>query len=143
MARKVPYELVAHGHTRIDNYYWMRDESRSNPEVLAHLNAENAHTRRRLEPLTPLRDKLLIEMTGRLERDFNSVPFLSNGYYYYRRYRGDDEYPIHVRKKVSLDAPEEVLLDGNRLAAGHAYSSIGGYAVSSSNRLLAYAHDTA
>lgn len=142
VARKSPHELLTHGHSRIDNYYWMRDDTRTDPEIIAHLEAENAYTESRLAHLASVRSDLYLELTGRLSKDYDTVPYRDGKYFYYQRYANDAEYPIYARRKGSLQSPEEVLIDANMLAAESDYFSIGGYAVSPDERWLAYSLDT-
>ncbi|GLP97109.1 oligopeptidase B [Paraferrimonas sedimenticola] len=142
VAKKIPHKLEAHGDVRIDNYYWMRDDARTDAEVLAHLEAENAYAKQMLSPMADLQKSLVEELIGRVEKDDSSVPVLVRGYYYQSRYSGDSEYPVYVRRKGSEDGPEEVLLDGNEMAKGHEYFNIGSFAVSTNNELMAYSTDT-
>ena len=141
VAKKVPYEMTAHGVTRNDNYYWMRDDSRTDKEILDHLERENTYVETVLAPLKETRESLYEELVSRIEKDDSTVPVLDNGYWYYTSYSGENEYPIYLRKP-SLDAEPQVLLDANRMSEGHDYFSIGTYAVSSDNKLLAYSEDT-
>jgi len=120
----------------------MRDDSRSAPQVLDHLQAENAYTEAVLAPLASVENTLYGELTARLKPDDASAPVLHRGYWYYARYEPGREYPVHARRAASMEAPEEVLLDGNALAQGHEYFEIGDYAVSPDGRLLAYSLDT-
>ncbi len=151
VAEKIPHKLVAHGDTRIDNYYWMRlsDDQKNakvpdeqTRKVLDYLHAENDYCEAKLAPVQELREKLYREITGRLKPDDVSVPFPENGYYYYTRYEEGKEYPLYCRKKGSPEAPEEVMLDANELAAGHDYFGIGGWSVSPGNDLLVFGVDT-
>ena len=142
IAKKVPYKITRHGHTRIDNYYWMRDDTRKDPEIIAHLEAENSYAAAMLRHTDPLQEKLFNEITHRIKRDDASVPFKYRDHYYYSRFEGDKEYPIYARKRASLEAEEEILLDGNAMAAGFDYFNIGDYAVSTDQNLLAYSIDT-
>lgn len=141
VAKKVPHKMEIHGHERIDPYYWMRDDSRSDPEMLAHLEAENHYVDQIMAHTESLQDALYEEMVGRLEKDKASVPVKVRGYWYYTRYESDGEYPIHARKKGNLEAAEEVLLDVNALAEDHAYYNVARTAVSPDNKLLAYPED--
>lgn len=141
VARKVPHEMTAHGVTRTDNYYWMRDDSRTDEEILAHLEKENAYVENVLSPLTDTRTKLYDELVSRIEKDDSTVPAFSNGYWYYTSFSGENEYPIYLRKQ-ELDGEPEVLLDANVMSEGHEYFSIGDYEVSSNNELIAYSVDT-
>ncbi|WP_394223231.1 S9 family peptidase [Alteromonas gracilis] len=140
-AKKVPYKMTAHGVTRNDNYYWMRDDSRTDKEILAHLEQENSYVETVLAPLKSTRESLFEELVSRIEKDDSTVPVLDNGYWYYTSYSGENEYPIYLRKPA-LDAEPQVLLDANLMSEGHDYFSIGSYAVSSDNTLLAYSEDT-
>ncbi|BBM02384.1 S9 family peptidase [Microbulbifer sp. GL-2] len=141
IAKKVPHKMSIHGHERVDNYYWMRDDERKAPEVIAHLEAENAYTDSVMKHTKKLQETLFQEMTGRLEKDKSTVPVFHNGYWYYTRYLPEKEYAIHARRKGNLDAAEEVMLDVNELAEGSGYFSVGRLAVSPSNQLLAYPED--
>lgn len=135
-----PHEMTAHGHTRIDNYYWLNE--RENPEVLAYLEAENQYADACLKHTEPLQEQLFKEITGRIKQDDNSVPIKIRDYYHYTRYEEGKEYPLFCRKKHSLEAPEEILLDCNALADGHAFFDIGEVSLSEDDRLLAYSVDT-
>lgn len=139
IAKKIRKELTVHGHTRIDNYFWMND--RENPEVITQLEAENTYTNAQMQPTEPFQENLYNEMVGRIKKTDESVPYKKNGYYYYTRTEGDAEYAIHCRKKGNLDAPEEILLDIPKMAEGHAFYNLGSMAVSTDNKLLAYSID--
>ena len=142
MAAVRPHELhTAHGN-RVDNYYWLRDDSRTQPEVLDYLAAENAYKDAMFGHAKGLEDRLFEEIIARLKQDDATVPARSRGYWYYTRYETGQEYPIYARKPGSVEASEEVLLDGNRLATGKEFFQIGNYVVSPDNRLLAWAEDT-
>jgi oligopeptidase B len=137
-----PHPVPSPHGTRIDPYYWLRDDEREDPDVLAYLAAENAYVERELAGAKPLEDRLFEEIVGRLQQDDSSVPFLLRGYWYYSRYETGQEHPIHVRRRGSLDAPEEILLDANQLATGHEYYQIGALAVSPNSAWLAFSEDT-
>ncbi len=143
--------LTIHGYTRIDPYFWMRltDEQKNaeqpdaqTQKVLDYLNAENAYTKAVLQNTKTLQDNLFNEIVGRIKKDDESVPYFKNGYWYYSRYEKDQEYPIYCRKKESLDNPEEVILNVNKLAEGHSYYSVSGVNISKDNKVLAFAEDT-
>jgi oligopeptidase B len=140
IAAKKPHELTIHGHTRVDEYFWLND--RENQEVIDYLNAENAYTKAMMADTDALQEKLYKEMRGRIKEDDSSVPYQDNGYWYYTRYEEGKEYPIHCRKMGSLDADEEVMLNVNELAEGHDYISVAGLNVSDDNKWLAYGVDT-
>lgn len=140
VAKIVPHELTAHGHTRVDNYYWLNQ--RDNPDVIAYLEAENAYKDAMMEHTKDLQEKLFQEIVGRIKQTDMSVPYKDQGYYHYTRYEEGEEYPIYCRKKESLDAEEEVVLDVDEMAKGHDYYSVAGYSTSSNNNLIAYGVDT-
>ncbi|MGY6561431.1 MAG: S9 family peptidase [Luteibaculaceae bacterium] len=115
-----PFEIVAkHGHKRIDNYYWLNE--REDQEVLDYLNAENAYLDTMLAHTKDFQKVLFNEMRSRIKEDDSSVPYKLDDYYYYTRYVEGGEYRIHARKKGSLDAQEEILVDGNQLGEGESY----------------------
>ena len=126
---------------RSDPYYWLRDDSRKNPEMLAYLNAENAYADVMLAPLKPLQEQLFKEIIGRIKQDDSSVPVRDRGYYYYTRFAAGADYPVIARKRGSLSAREQVMLDQPTMAKGLGYFSVGDTSVSQDNRLLAYALD--
>jgi oligopeptidase B len=136
-----PHEVTSPHGARIDEYYWLRDDTRSRPEVFAYLEAENAYTDAMLAPVAPLAEKLYAEIIGRMQQDDASVPYRRRGYWYYTRYEAGQEYPVFARRHGSLDAPEELLLDGNQLARGLDYHQVGELEVAPNERLLAYAED--
>ena len=156
-AERRPHAVNApHGAVRNDDYYWLRDDDRKDPAMLAYLQAENAWVDSVMAPLKPLQDTLYDEIVARIKQDDSSVPARERGYWYYSRFETGKDYPIHARRRDAdgLDAAtvlagtqaatppgEEVLLDVNSLAAGKDYYSVGDYAVSPDNRLLAYADD--
>jgi len=129
-----------HGDIRTDNYFWIREKT--NPEVISYLNAENAYTAARMKHTEALQQRLYDEMLGRIKETDLSVPFRDHGYWYYNRTEKGKSYPIRLRKKGSLDAPEEVIIDENALAAGKKFSQLGDFAVSPGSSRLAYLHDT-
>jgi len=142
-AQQRPHAVKApFGAVRNDDYYWLRDDQREDQAVLDYLNAENAYTDALLAPTQPLQETLYREIVGRIKQDDASVPYRERGYWYYTRYETGKDYPIHARRKGSMDAPEEILLDVNRLAEGKGYYSVGDSEVSQDNRLLAYADDS-
>lgn len=132
--------MTIHGDTRIDKYYWMND--RNDPKVIAYLTAENEYLDTIMAPHKELRKKLYEEMRGRIMETDASVPYLKNGYYYYSRFETGKEYPIYCRKKGSLEAAEEIILNVNDLAKGHQYYQVGGMSVSPDAQWLAYGVDT-
>ncbi|WP_181142434.1 S9 family peptidase [Xanthomonas arboricola] len=129
------------GATRSDDYYWLRDDKREDKAMLAYLNAENAYTDTVMAPLKPLEDTLYTEIVGRIKQDDASVPYRERGYWYYTRFEAGKDYPIQARRKGSMDAPEQILLDVNQMAQGKGYFSVGDAEVSQDNRILAWADD--
>ncbi|MFD2245872.1 S9 family peptidase [Pontibacter ruber] len=140
VAKKQPKELTMHGDTRIDNYYWLNE--RENPEVIAYLNAENDYTKQMLANTEELQEKLFKEIVGRIKQTDESVPYKKNGYYYYTRFETGKEYPIYARKKGTLDAKEEIMVNANERAEGKSYYAAAGMDVSPNNKLVAFGEDT-
>ena len=147
---KKPHEMTNHGHTRVDDYYWMRlsDDQKSaeqkdthTQEVVNYIDVENDYTESRLKHTKKLQDNLFNEIVGRIKKDDESVPYLDNGYFYYTRYEKGKEYAIHCRKKGSLDSVEEILLDENVLSKGHDYFAVGGMDISPDNQWMSYGVD--
>lgn len=135
------HEVRSRHGTRGDEYFWLRDDERTRPEVLAHLAAENAYREAVLAPLKPLEECLFSEILDRIRQDDQTVPYLHRGCWYYTRYELGDEYPVHARRVGLLDSAEQVLLDVRELAAGHDYYDLGDYEVSPDNRIVAYTED--
>src|SRR5690606_28362499 len=140
VAERRPTEITTHGHTRVDNYYWLREKE--NPAVIAYLEAENAYTAAMLKETEALQKTIYEEMVGRIQETDQSVPVRIDGYFYYTRTEEGKQYPIYCRKHGNLEAPEEILLDLNALAEGHDYLRLGIFRVSPDHRLLAYSLDT-
>jgi len=135
----VPYQITAHGHTRTDNYYWLRDIE--NPAVIEYLNAENAYTDSMLSENAALIDTLVREMRERISEEDASVPYYRNGYWYWYEYREGDDYAVYMRRKHP-DGQPEILLDENIHAVGKEYFLIEEMSVSPDNSILAWAFDT-
>lgn len=139
LARVRPKELRKHGHTRIDNYYWLNE--RENQEVIDYLRRENGYTIDMMQDTSDLQEKIYHEIIGRIKQTDMSVPYFINGYFYYTRYEEGHEYPVYCRKKEKLENPEEILLDSNELAKGHEFFNISGITVSPDNRMINYGLD--
>ena len=139
-AKKHPRELIAHGDIRLDNYYWLNE--RENPEVIAYLEEENNYQESMMKDTEHLQHQLYDEIVGRIKQDDVSYPVKRNGYYYYSRYEEGKEYPLYCRRKDNMENPEQILLDGNKMAEGYHYFDIGAYSVSPDNSMLAYSIDT-
>lgn len=140
IAKKYPRELMTHGDLRIDNYYWLNE--RENPDVIDYLEQENLYQETMMKDTEPLQKLLYDEIVARIKQDDVSYPIKRNGYYYYSRYEEGKEYPVYCRRKDNMDMPEQILLDGNEMAKGHAFFDIGAYSISPDNRLMAYSVDT-
>lgn len=138
-AKIVPTLLTHHGDTRVDNYYWLRD--RSDPDVIAYLEAENAYTEQAMGGVTPLRESLYAEMLGHIQEDDAEPPFPREQFFYHKRMQQGRPYAMHCRK-AALDAEEEIILDENELASGHEFFSLGNFELDRMERLLAYSTDT-
>ncbi|HEX5707331.1 MAG TPA: S9 family peptidase [Pyrinomonadaceae bacterium] len=138
-AKRVPKETKIHGLTLVDEYFWLREKT--NPDVTAYLEAENAYTTAVMKPTEGFQEALYKEMLGRIKQTDTQVPYRQDGYYYYTRTVEGQQYPIYARKKGSLTAAEEVVLDLNELNKGHNYTALGNYAVSDDGNMLAYSID--
>lgn len=123
-----------------DNYFWLRD--RENPEVIAYLEAENEYTGKMMAGTEALQDSIFKELKARLKEEDSSVPVKRDNYYYYQRTEKDRQYPIYCRKKGSLEADEEIVIDVNQLAEGQPYFALGSYKVSPDHQMVAYTSDT-
>lgn len=139
-AQKKPFPMTIHNHTRIDDYYWLNN--RENPEVIDYLNAENTYTEKVMAPIASQKESLFEEMKARIKEKDESVPYKDGSYFYYSKYVEGGEYPVYCRKHKTLDAPEEIMLDGNEMAKGKTYFQIGGFEVSDNEGILAYGEDT-
>ena len=140
VAGERPFTVLSPQGHRVDPWYWLRDDTRSEPDVIAYLEAENAYYAAWESGRAATVEALYEELVGRLKQDDATVPVLERGYFYYTRFEEGQEYPIHARRKPG--GKEEILLDGNAMAAGHDYFDIGDHAVSDDNRLLAWTEDT-
>ncbi|HET9274548.1 MAG TPA: hypothetical protein VFN96_00610, partial [Gemmatimonadales bacterium] len=128
-----------HGARLADEYAWLRD--RDDPEVLRYLTAENAYAEQVLAPTRALQETVYQEMLGRIKQTDLSVPYRYRGWWYYTKTEEGKQYAILCRKRETLEAPEEVLLDLNRLAEGKTFMSLGVFEVSDDGHLLAYSTD--
>jgi oligopeptidase B len=135
-------QLVASQYgNRTDDYYWLRDDTRENLEVIAYLEAENAYKAAMTAHTQALEDKVYEEIIARIKQDDATVPYRLRGHWYYTRFETGQEYPLYARKAGKLDAPEQLMLDVNRMAEGHGFFQVGAMAVSPDNRLLAWVED--
>jgi len=150
VAPRKNHEIRTHGDVRNDLYYWMRlsdeqknaaDKDEQTQEVLSYLQGENAFTKQSLKHTELLQEKLFLEMKGRIKETDQSVPVKDNGYWYYTRFEEGKDYAFYCRKKESLEAQEEILIDGPKLAEGKAYWALGGMTISEDNQWMAYGVD--
>lgn len=151
VAEKQPTKLEKHEDVRIDDYFWMRltDEQKNakvkdeqTQKVYDYLNAENAYYDEMTKETKEFQETLFQEMKGRIKEDDESVPYKKNGYFYITRYEKGQQYPIYSRKKKTLEAEEEIMFNVNDEAKGYDYFQLGGLAVSTDNKLVAFATDT-
>jgi oligopeptidase B len=142
LAEQRPFMVTSPFGARPDPWYWLRDDKRADKDMLAYLEAENAYMAKVMAPHRALEDKLYGEIVGRIKQDDSSVPQRQHGYWYYTRYEPGKEYPILARKRGSLDAPEQVILDGNERAKGHEFYAVANLEVSPDGRWAAVAEDT-
>ncbi len=151
VAKKIPTDITTHGDTRVDNYFWMRlsdaQKEAETPDaqtqdVLDYLNAENDYTKAMMADTDSLQEKLYNEIVARIKQDDQSVPTKIDGYWYYTRFEEGQDYALYCRKKESMEAEEEIILNGPEMGKGLAYFALGGYSVSTNNNLIAYGVDT-
>jgi oligopeptidase B len=142
IAAKKTYQVPSPNGAREDDYYWVRDDTRKNPEMLGLLKAENAYADAMLAKTKPLADKLYGEIVGRIKQDDSSVPFQRRGWWYYTRFSTGADYPVLARRQGAMSAPEQVMLDEPAMAKGKGFFAVGTWTTSPDSRLLAYAEDT-
>jgi oligopeptidase B len=142
VAPREPHVTELHGRRLVDDYHWLRE--RDDPAVLAYLEAENAYTEAVMAPTRDLQERLYQELLGRIQEDDATAPYRYGEFFYYSRTERGKPFPIHCRKRASLEAPEEVVLDLNALAAagGHAFLELGNFEPSPDHRYLAYSYET-
>jgi oligopeptidase B len=140
-AEKRPQTLSIHGDDRVDNYYWLRDDDRADPQVLAYLTAENEFTEQAMQPQQALRETLYGEMVARIAQQDHSVPYVKHGYRYQTRYEPGNEYAIYLRQPAAGQENWSTLIDGNERAKDSEFYTLGGLDISPDNRLMAVAED--
>ncbi len=139
IAKIIPKKLKKHNNIRIDNYYWLND--RENPEVIDYLNQENEYYQAMTSHTEDFQKQLFDEMKSRIKEDDESVPYLYNGYFYITRFEKGQDYPIYSRKKLTLEANEEILFDCNLLAKDKPFFQLGGLSVSPDNSMAIFSYD--
>ncbi len=142
VAAKKPYQVTSPNGTRQDDYYWLRDDTRKSPEMLAYLAAENSYADQLLAAQKPLQDRLYAETVSHLKQDDGSVPFAKHGYWYSARYAVGADYPVIERRRGTRTAPAQILFDQPAMAAGHSFFALSDWQVSPDNRLVAWVQDT-
>ena len=138
-AKKMPKELIAHNDVRVDDYFWLND--RKNKEVIKYLNDENEYYDAMTSKYRDFESSLFEEMKARIKEDDESVPYKYNGYWYIVKYETGKDYPIYIRKKDTLENPDELLFDCNEMAKGHDYFKLVGLSVSPDNSMISFAID--
>ena len=139
--KKLPVTFEAHGVKRIDNYYWMRDDSRKDPEIISHLNEENSYLENWFVSGNDFRESLFEEITDRIPKNEDSVPVRLKNYEYFRRYKQENEHGIYIRRK-DKNSEEKILLDVNELAKNKDFYQLANWSISPKENLMAYAEDT-
>src|SRR3972149_1905955 len=139
-AKPRPVTVVRHGEVLTDEFAWLRE--RDNPTVREYLESENRHAEAVLAPVKELQERLYGEMLGRIKETDLTVPVRRDDFWYYTRTEAGKQYPIHCRRRGSMEGDaEEVLIDLNQLAEGKSHLSLGDFAVSDDTRFLAYSTD--
>ena len=138
---KIPVTFEAHGVKRVDNYYWMRDDSRKDPKVLEHLNSENDYLENWFLSGTDRRDELFEEITARIPKKEDSVPIRLKNYEYFRRYEPDNEHAIYIRRK-NKNSEENIIMDVNELAKDKEFYQLANWSISPDENIMAYAEDS-
>lgn len=140
VAKIIPHTIEKHRHSRTDNYYWLND--RENPEVIDYLNKENEYYNKSTAHTKDFQKVLFEEMKARIKEDDESVPYFYNGYFYITRFEKGKNYPIHSRKKGTLDAHEEIMFNCNEMAQGFTYFQLSGISISEDNKWACFGIDT-
>jgi oligopeptidase B len=139
VAHRKPTSTALHGQTLHDDYAWLRNKD--SQEVIAYLEAENAYAEAWMAPTKSLQETLYREMLSHIKETDESYPYHYAGYFYYSRTVEGSQYTIYCRRKGSMDAPEEIILDGNELAKGHPFMALGAFSISEDQNLVAYSVD--
>ena len=139
-AKIIPKVDSVHGDVRVDNYFWMREKT--DPEVIAYLESENAYTESVMKPTEEFQAALYKEILGRIKQTDLSVPYKYGEYWYYTRTEEGKQYPVYCRRHRSMDGVEQITLDLNELAKGHQFLGLGLYKISDDGNLMLYSLDT-
>lgn len=144
VAEKKQHLREIHGDKVNDPYYWMIDyfkKGKDSTQVVDYLKSENSYWEGMMKDTEPFRESLFKEMKARIKEKDESVPVFRKGYYYYTRTETGKQYFKYCRKKGNLNASEEILLDVDQLAEGHAYYSAAGFSISPDNSKMIYGVD--
>lgn len=143
IAKKIPHDMTLHGETRVDDYYWLRDDNRENGEVLDYLAAENAYCEQMMAGQQPLQTELYEEIVARLPAEDHSAPYVHNGYRYQSRYESGQQYAAYYRQPEAAGESDgwQLLLDANQRAADHEFYTLGSLSITPDNRVMALAED--
>ncbi|MDP5212244.1 S9 family peptidase [Pseudoalteromonas tunicata] len=142
VAVKQPHVMTHHQHSRCDNYYWMRDDERQDPKIIAHLEAENAYCDAQMSPYQVLEQDLFTELKGRIVKDDSTVPVKDGAYWYSSEISGEEEFARYYRADDGHATNKQLLLDSNTLAQEHEYYDLGEFSISPNDQLLSYSEDT-
>jgi oligopeptidase B len=142
IAKRVPHKMEAHNHQRVDNYYWMRDDQRSDESVLAHLTAENNYADAMLASQKPLQEKLFQELKGRIVKDDNTIPAKDGKYWYHSEINGEQEFSNYYRATSFTGDNKALLLDVNERAKDHEFYDLGDLSISPNDAIMSISEDT-
>ena len=142
MAKKIPHTMTVHNHQRVDNYYWMRDDQRSDENILAHLNAENNYADAMLAEQKPLQETLFQELKARIVKDDNTVPAKDGKYWYHSEINGEQEFSNFYRSTSFDGENKTLLLDVNARAENHEFYDLGDVSISPNDQLMSISEDT-
>jgi oligopeptidase B len=139
VAARQPKTLTVHGDARVDDYFWLREKG--DPKVMDYLHAEDAYADAVMQPTAAFQDALFKELVGHIKEDDDTAPYRRGDYFYFTRTVKGQQYPLYFRRKGTLTAPEELLLDLNEMAKGLPFMALGAFSPSDDGRLLAYSTD--
>lgn len=142
IAKKIPHEMENHNHQRVDNYYWMRDDQRSDEKILAHLNDENNYADAMLAEQKPLQELLFDELKARIVKDDNTVPAKDGKYWYNSEINGEQEFSNYYRATSFSGDNKTLLLDVNARAKNHEFYDLGDLSISPNDQIMSFSEDT-
>ena len=136
--KKIPKILEAHEDLRTDNYYWLRDDTRKNPEILSYLEEENKYCEEWFVNGVDYRKEIYDELVNSIPKEEISLKIKKNDFYYFSKMKSDEQYPVYFREKESI---EEEILNVNELGKDLDYYQISGVSPSPNNNIIAYGED--